>query len=87
MAKDLKQMGIPIPIRITVEQLEFVDALAAEFGTSRNRIMINLWESGYEDARLLTATGIIPTVMKLKKLRDRFWQDLAGSDATEEVLS
>lgn len=85
MGRPGKNPTFPVPVRLTQDELEFVDQLAEEIGASRSRVLANLLSSGIEDARMLRAVGILPTAIKLMEVKDRLKQLMSNYMAGLQV--
>lgn len=64
-----QKRGLPCTFYADEEFLKKVEALAAKIGISRSQMLRNLAMSGYEDARLLDALGLLALVGKIEALR------------------
>jgi len=66
-----KEVTIPVSIRVTPEELAFIDVIADELGIARSKVARNIFQAGLEDAKMLQAVGILPTAGKLLEVKDR----------------
>lgn len=85
MPKLRREPNYAVPIRITHEQIQFVDSLAEQIGTSRSQVMKNLFLMGFEDAKTLSNLGVLPTFMKLREWKQELLSKQGNVDFDEEA--
>ena len=76
-AEPRAEVTIPVSIRLTPDDLQFVDNLAREIGIARSTAVRNIFQAGLEDARMLRAVGILPTALKLMEVKDKLKEGMA----------
>lgn len=85
--KDKEEKKTQITLNIKDNTLEEVDALAKKLNLSRSQLIVNLMESGLDDAKLLDGFGLFDVFMSggklAKSIKEKFYKGEARLEGGE----